>query len=1205
MFKLIPPDKSNDAQNSSLLTISWNIEGLARNVYNLDHFLCEFKPSLVFLSEPQVFQCDIDRLMIPFNGKYKFVLNSKDSHDLDLPMEKLKAKGGTMAMWDTKIDQHVTVLKTNSPSVLALLVKLPGHVPACHIGVYMPTAGLEDQFLEALSELDTVITDLLDRFGDDTPIFVRGDMNVSERNIARTPLLSHLRAKHGLKSACLQHPSYHHFIGDGEFDSTLDVLLYSQQVGVKETLLKQVCKHQHPLVYSHHDLLLSKSLLPIVSKPNVSAAPLAPKVQNERAKIKWSETGISDYQSAIGTGLDDLASRWCNPESPTNISILLSATYSLLHIAATSTNKFVDLSKEFKPKPFIQPHIASLRKAVLTIHKEKCALMSSCSPDPAALDSVLDRLTAARSLYARTLREVQQKDQDSSDQLLSELLASDPSKVHQAIKKSKSASSAISTLKVGSKIFTGDNICDGFFESLSSLKEPDMAPIHESPSFQETLRDYRHVIELAKSGEAIPDIDVHESVELLYSVKQEVNDLFSVTASHFINAGAAGLRHFHLLMSTLIANLNNASLSEMNDIWAMVLYKGHNKDKESDRSYRTISTCPLLAKCLDIYIGRRYYSEWRLAQAPTQFQGEGSSHDLASLLLTETVQHSLFKGKEPIFALFLDAKSAFDVVIRQNAIVAAFKAGTRDQGLLYLDARMANRRTFPQWGTTLMGPICDRLGVEQGAINSDRIYKLCNNSQLVEGQNSGLGVDLDGVHVAAIGQADDVVLLANSPIKLACLLYLTILYCQRQHVTLVPEKTKLLVWSPTNQKQATELLKLSCPISIKDNQIEYCSSAEHVGVLRSTDGGNMPHILDRVSAHRRAMASILHTGSARHHRSNPAASIQLERLYGCPVLLSGLASLVLSNKEMSAVLRHHRVTLCRLQKLAKTTPDCVVYFLAGSLPSTALIHIRQLGLLGMLARLGENSILHQIGRKVLLSTVKSRSWFLQVRTISQQYDLPDPLLILQSPPAKETWKKLTKAKVTSWWEERLRGEASLLSSLTYFRPAYMSLNSPHPLWTMAESPFEVKKASIVADMLSGRYVTDYRARHWSSSNPNGYCQLCLVTGHIAVLGTLEHLLLKCPALADTRRKSVSHWSNYLVDKPSLLPIVKHHTLTPGHEGTKLQMELLLDPSTCPMVISSSQSLGKGTLSHLLYMTRTWCHSHHLKRRRMLKLYNII
>ena len=117
----------------------------------------------------------------------------------------------------------------------------------------------------------------------------------------------------------------------------------------------------------------------------------------------------------------------------------------------------------------------------------------------------------------------------------------------------------------------------------------------------------------------------------------------------------------------------------------------------------------------------------------------------------------------------------------------------------------------------------------------------------------------------------------------------------------------------------------------------------------------MPHILDRVTAHRRAMASFLHAGAAQHHRANPSATIQLERLYGSPVLLSGIASLVLNSKELGTVLRHHRVTLCRLQKLAKTTPDCVVYFLSGSLPSTALMHLRQLGLLGMLARLGDSS----------------------------------------------------------------------------------------------------------------------------------------------------------------------------------------------------------------------------------------------------------
>ena len=94
-------------------------------------------------------------------------------------------------------------------------------------------------------------------------------------------------------------------------------------------------------------------------------------------------------------------------------------------------------------------------------------------------------------------------------------------------------------------------------------------------------------------------------------------------------------------------------------------------------------------------------------QAPTQFQGSGSSHELALLLLTETIQHCLFKAKHSIFVLLLDAKSTFDIVIRQNAIVEALKAGTTDQGLIYINNRMEQRRTFPQWETSLMGPIND------------------------------------------------------------------------------------------------------------------------------------------------------------------------------------------------------------------------------------------------------------------------------------------------------------------------------------------------------------------------------------------------------------------------------------------------------------------------------------------------------------------
>ena len=188
---------------------------------------------------------------------------------------------------------------------------------------------------------------------------------------------------------------------------------------------------------------------------------------------------------------------------------------------------------------------------------------------------------------------------------------------------------------------------------------------------------------------------------------------------------------------------------------------------------------------------------------------------------------------------------------------------------------------------------------------------------------------------------------------------------------------------------------------------------------------------------------------------------------------------------------------------------------------------------------------------------------------------------------------------------RLRGKSSLLPSLKYFLPAYMSLSTTHPTWTMATTPYQVTKACTVASMLSGRYVTDYRARYWSHTNPEGNCQVCTFTCHPETPGTLEHLLLKCPALADTRTSANSFWYQYLADKPYLGPVIIYHNLTPGDEGDKLFMQLLLDPSSCPMVVKLVQDLGLDILSQLLHMTRTWCYSHHLKHKRLLRLYNVI
>ena len=375
----------------------------------------------------------------------------------------------------------------------------------------------------------------------------------------------------------------------------------------------------------------------------------------------------------------------------------------------------------------------------------------------------------------------------------------------------------------------------------------------------------------------------------------------------------------------------------------------------------------------------------------------------------------------------------------------------------------------------------------------------------------------------------------------------------------------------------------------------------------------MPHILDKISAHKRALASILHTGLAKSHKAKPSSALHLEKIYGSSVLFSGIASLVLNERELRTLSSHFKLTLCRLQKLPLNTPDCVVFFLSGNLPAAAIVHLKMLTLLGMISRLKSTSILQQIGRNILLmATPIKKSWFSKIRDITYQYSLPDPLLILQEPKSKESWKKQCKSAVVSFWEVKLRSEAEFLPSLVHFQPNFMSLVRPHIMWTLPENGYEVEKAVVIATMLSGRYMSDYHTRHWSKSNPLGYCQLCqanlhsqpslgAVSSDVLPLGTLEHQLLVCPSLETSRERCKTLWKESCLDKPDIWNLIDKNDSMEPHP----QLQFLLDPSCCPGVILATQKLGQGVLSHVHYLSRTWCYSLHVRRKKLLKLFNIL
>ena len=134
-----------------------------------------------------------------------------------------------------------------------------------------------------------------------------------------------------------------------------------------------------------------------------------------------------------------------------------------------------------------------------------------------------------------------------------------------------------------------------------------------------------------------------------------------------------------------------------------------------------------------------------------------------------------------------------------------------------------------------------------------------------------------------------------------------------------------------------------------------------------------------------------------------------------------------------------------------------------------------------------------------------------MRNLFLQYSLPHPLLFLSNPPQKEVFKKLVKSKVTDYWENKLRMEASFLPSLEYFHPEFMSLSTPHKLLTSVGSKsYEVAKARIQLLCLANQYPSSKNTRHWSTQNPDGLCSFP-VCQEQKLVESSEHILLCCTA----------------------------------------------------------------------------------------------
>ena len=124
-------------------------------------------------------------------------------------------------------------------------------------------------------------------------IYLRGDSNVNANNKVRSNIFNDFKSNLKLSHVPLGHKTYHHFIGDGLFDSEIDVVMGSENKYGIEKIEQIFCRREFPFIHSHHDIISSSFTLP--RDPLPTPVDKAPLIQNTRTNIIWDEECIGDY----------------------------------------------------------------------------------------------------------------------------------------------------------------------------------------------------------------------------------------------------------------------------------------------------------------------------------------------------------------------------------------------------------------------------------------------------------------------------------------------------------------------------------------------------------------------------------------------------------------------------------------------------------------------------------------------------------------------------------------------------------------------------------------------------------------------------------------------------------------------------------------------------------------------------------------------
>ena len=687
--------------------------------------------------------------------------------------------------------------------------------------------------------------------------------------------------------------------------------------------------------------------------------------------------------------------------------------------------------------------------------------------------------------------------------------------MYRLIKRLKlSSKEETDVLEVNGTTYTGpDQVRLGWLEHYRALAQP-------SPGLVKTDYDNRIALDhnflrhycdtTNNSWISLSSHDVVKAVQSLNTGRSA--DADGLTAEHFRYAGQA----FYDILTTILNQIG--ATQQVPSLLKRGLVTSVHKKKPpitKPQNHRGITVTMVLCKILETILKWRLDPILESVQHPLQRGFTAGVSPIYAAFIIQELQNEARDNSTPLYVAYLDAKSAFDTVWISSLMCKLHDAGINGDLWMLIDNLHTEVTSQIKWKGALSNKFNINQGVRQGGVLSTGEYKGFNNNLLFKLTSSLSGSRLGSIQCGAPTCADDIAVVADSPVDLQILLDIAAEYSHSEHYELQPAKCVVFPFNST--------ASLDWPWEILGHELPIVDTTTHIGVKRDRPSGGLLSTIDNnITKARGAAYSVLGAGFHGVSGLNPVTTTHVWQVYVLPVLTYGLELFNIPERLITKLETFQNKIVKQLLGLTNGTPQCAILLLTGLPTIEVVLHLKVLGMLWNIINANysiENSILL---RQLAVKDWSSNSWLVYVRKLLSRYDLPTIYSLMDDLPSRRHWKRLVEKMVFRCSEDTMEQRLTLYTSLRFLHGEPYRIGTPHIIIdSVLPSVMDVRRSATKLRLVTGTYSLQANRpafnQHFSPT-----CLLCKSEPE-----TREHFICSCSALEKVRQSGLTELQEVL------------------------------------------------------------------------------